>query len=276
VGKAGCAECHGGPMLTDNELHNIGVPQVGDHVPTLGDCPSGNELCDCVTADTSEVQFCFPKGARDGVRQLIENRFRRDSFFSDDNDCANGRVLHFDPNYVAANPDQCDGLVKYYPLPVDEGLTGAWKTPSLRNATLTGPYMHNGMYTTLEEVVEHYNTGAEEHLGQLIGTLDQDIVPLNLTDQEVEDLVAFLETLTGAPLPDETTAVPQLPPDSPFPERSMVLLKFTLAPFRSKRQTALFKPFSGTRFKVRISLSSWSLTTMVTVSFCSFSDSFST
>jgi cytochrome c peroxidase len=217
VGKAGCSECHSGPMLTDNEFHNIGIPQVGEHIPTVADCPEGNELCDCVSSDTNEPQFCYPKGARDGIRQLIENKFRRDGFFSDDDECANKKVLHYDPIYVSNNPDECDGVVKYYPIPVDEELTGSWKTPTLRNVALTGPYMHNGMFETLEEVVQHYNTAAKDFEGQWIGELSKDIVELNLTDQEVADLVAFLETLTGDPLPEETRSVPTIPPDSPFP-----------------------------------------------------------
>ena len=58
--------------------------------------------------------------------------------------------------------------------------------------------MHDGMYKTLREVVVHYNKGGIHELGgESIGTIDSKIKVLNLTDQEIDDLVAFLETLTG-------------------------------------------------------------------------------
>ena len=41
VGKASCIDCHNGPLLSDGEFHNIGVPQTGDHVPTVADCSPG-------------------------------------------------------------------------------------------------------------------------------------------------------------------------------------------------------------------------------------------
>ncbi|MGZ8955951.1 MAG: cytochrome-c peroxidase, partial [Methylovulum sp.] len=67
-----------------------------------------------------------------------------------------------------------------------------YKTPSLRNVSLTGPYMHNGAFATLQQVVEFYNRGgiANENLDPLIK-------PLNLTALEIDDLTAFLESLTG-------------------------------------------------------------------------------
>jgi len=70
-------------------------------------------------------------------------------------------------------------------------LKGAFKTPTLRNVTLTAPYMHNGKYQTLEQVIEHYNRG-----GDLKTAIDPNIKPLFLTDQEKKDLIAFLKTLT--------------------------------------------------------------------------------
>jgi cytochrome c peroxidase len=67
-----------------------------------------------------------------------------------------------------------------------------YKTPSLRNVSLTGPYMHNGAFATLQQVVEFYNRGgiANENLDPLIK-------PLNLTEPEIADLTVFLESLTG-------------------------------------------------------------------------------
>ena len=68
-----------------------------------------------------------------------------------------------------------------------------FKTPSLRNIELTAPYMHDGSLTTLEEVVEHYNTGGKNHIHK-----DSLIVPLNLNKNQKLDLVSFLKTLTDS------------------------------------------------------------------------------
>ncbi len=83
-------------------------------------------------------------------------------------------------------------------------LRGAFKTPTLRDVTLTAPYMHNGMYATLEEVIDHYDRGgdAKEHLSP-------NMEPLNLTKQEKFDLLAFMESLDSIK-PLETT-IPHLP-----------------------------------------------------------------
>ncbi|WP_442498366.1 cytochrome c peroxidase [Methylobacter sp. sgz302048] len=67
-----------------------------------------------------------------------------------------------------------------------------YKTPSLRNISLTAPYMHNGSLGTLRQVIEFYNKG-----GIVNENLDPLIKPLNLTSQDMDDLEAFLNTLTG-------------------------------------------------------------------------------
>ena len=70
---------------------------------------------------------------------------------------------------------------------------GEFKVPSLRNVALTAPYMHNGHYASLREVVHHYSELNEERLhadGERI------LKPLNLTEREAADLVSFLESLT--------------------------------------------------------------------------------
>jgi len=67
-----------------------------------------------------------------------------------------------------------------------------YKTPSLRNISLTAPYMHNGSLATLQQVVEFYNHG-----GHANENLDPSIKPLKLSAPEVEDIIAFLESLTG-------------------------------------------------------------------------------
>ena len=68
---------------------------------------------------------------------------------------------------------------------------GAFKTPSLRNIAVTGPYMHDGSLATLEEVMELYNEGGEKN--PFLGSLRV----LNLTDGEIKDVVEFLRSLTS-------------------------------------------------------------------------------
>lgn len=68
----------------------------------------------------------------------------------------------------------------------------AYKTPGLRNVALTAPYMHDGSFATLTDVVRFYNGGGRPNDG-----LDWLIRPLGLDETEIADLVAFLESLTG-------------------------------------------------------------------------------
>jgi cytochrome c peroxidase len=67
---------------------------------------------------------------------------------------------------------------------------GRFKTPTLRGVALTGPYMHDGSLTSLEDVVEFYNRG-----GGANPNLDPVLAPLNMSKDEVHDLVAFLKAL---------------------------------------------------------------------------------
>lgn len=69
---------------------------------------------------------------------------------------------------------------------------GAFKTPTLRNIALTAPYMHDGSLKTLRAVVDFYAGGGNSN-----PWIDREMKPLNLTSAEREDLVAFLESLTG-------------------------------------------------------------------------------
>jgi len=86
----------------------------------------------------------------------------------------------------------------------DPADTGAFKTPSLRNVVLTAPYMHDGSLATLMNVVDHYVKGGtpNEHLSPKM-------LPLDLTEQQRQDLVRFMEeALTG---PVTEVEVPRLP-----------------------------------------------------------------
>ena len=79
----------------------------------------------------------------------------------------------------------------------------AFKTPTLRNVAQRGPYMHDGSARTLREAVLHYDTGFVER-----PSLSPEVRRLGLTGPEVDDLVAFLRSLTSA---DDPIPAPTLP-----------------------------------------------------------------
>lgn len=72
---------------------------------------------------------------------------------------------------------------------------GAFKTPTLRSVALTAPYMHDGVFKTLEEVIDFYDKGGGKN-----PQLDPFMMPLNLTAEEKKDLVEFMKALTGEPV----------------------------------------------------------------------------
>ena len=74
----------------------------------------------------------------------------------------------------------------------NDAALGAFKTPTVRDAELTGPYMHDGSLATLEAVVDHYDKGGTPN-----PSLDADMKKLNLTAQEKADVVAFMKALSG-------------------------------------------------------------------------------
>lgn len=94
-------------------------------------------------------------------------------------------------------------------LPKIEKMQYAFKTPTLRNVVERAPYMHDGSMATLTEVVEHYNEGGIKR-----PSLSDDMRPLGLSEKEVEDLVAFMLTLSSQ---DDQIALPTLPPADQSP-----------------------------------------------------------
>lgn len=83
---------------------------------------------------------------------------------------------------------------------VDDELSsmGAFKTSTLRNIAVTAPYFHDGSVTTLREAVEHYNNGGVTNPDDEVNAfISGGIRPLDLTEQEMDDLVAWMETLTS-------------------------------------------------------------------------------
>ncbi len=112
-------------------------------------------------------------GRYDGIRKLQESRFNLLGRYNDDT----ARSTATSTRHVLR----------------EQRNFGEFRVPSLRNAALTAPYMHNGQYSSLREVVLHYSELNEERLhadGERI------LKPLNLSEAEVADLVAFLESLT--------------------------------------------------------------------------------
>lgn len=110
-------------------------------------------------------------GRARGVREALDDPFRCDGPYSD------------------AEPDDC--IEQRFVLDRGKELVAAFKVPTLRNVAKTAPYMHDGRFTTLREVVQHYNEAPSFRIGF------QQLIPLGLTPRELDQLVAFLGTLTG-------------------------------------------------------------------------------
>jgi len=85
----------------------------------------------------------------------------------------------------------------------------SFKTVTVRNAALTAPYMHNGVYDSLEEVIDFYNKGGGAGMGMDVPYQTLPDAPLNLNEQEVSDLAAFMEALT------DTTGLTSVPVSLP-------------------------------------------------------------
>ncbi|HSS97188.1 MAG TPA: cytochrome c peroxidase [Terriglobales bacterium] len=120
---------------------------------------------------------------------------------------ANCVVCHQAPNFtdegfhnIGLENNQDVGRYAVVPIKVTKG---GFKTPSLRGVSLTAPYMHDGRYKTLEEVIDHYDRGGDDKQN-----LDPNIKPLNLTAQEKIDLLQFLNSLSSRLKP---MAAPTLP-----------------------------------------------------------------
>jgi cytochrome c peroxidase len=163
--KGNCIACHSGPSLSDGKFHSVGVK------------------------DTSEGR----EGRLAGMKQLLASPFRADGLYSDDPNAgiARNRLTNFEREFNEAQELNTQKLRQEY--------KGAFKTPTLRNITLTAPYMHTGEYATLEDVVELYSKGGEapdSHSGE-VNPLT--IHKLDLTPEEKRALVELLESMT-APL----------------------------------------------------------------------------
>lgn len=122
------------------------------------------------------------------------------------------RVPHDEFNclgrYSDAGGDGCQEL--RFIAGDDPGMEGAFKTPSLRNVAERAPYMHAGQIASLEEVVAHYRRSPAAAVGHSElahgGSAHGERRPIRLSDAEARDLVAFLKTLSGGPVPGPAQA----------------------------------------------------------------------
>jgi cytochrome c peroxidase len=124
----------------------------------------------------------------------------RELYFSSKTNCVTchsvnltGSGIYYGGRSTVRNTSNIGLDVKYS----DEGAgNGNFRIPNLMNVSLTAPYMHDGRYNTLEEVVEHYNSGVKNHpnLDPLF-LKNGKVIKLNLTSLEKKALIKFMETL---------------------------------------------------------------------------------
>ncbi len=160
VGKGNCSLCHFGPAFTHGEFHEIGIPIVRK---------SGG----------------MDWGRYQGIKQLRASRFSLLGAYNDDKIKASGQSTR----HIDLAPQTFE----------------QFKVPGLRNVALTAPYMHNGHFATLREVVKHYSEIdiTQLHLAHVYAgdvfaeavPTDTVLQPLKLSEQEISDVVAFLESL---------------------------------------------------------------------------------
>lgn len=161
LGQGNCALCHNGSNFTDQGFHNIGLP-INSYV------------------DEKEL----PTGRAQGVLDIVKSNFNCDS-----------QKMEFIRSRFSGTENKnasCKEL-KYLDTENLE-LMGSFKTPTLRNISLTGPYMHDGRFETLEEVIEHYDTLNGR---TAIGHREESLKPLNLSEERKRKLIAFLNALTS-------------------------------------------------------------------------------
>jgi cytochrome c peroxidase len=171
IGKAQCVTCHNGPLLTDQQFHNTGAPP----------------------RDVARPD----RGRADATAKVRGDEFNCLGSCSD------------------AQPKQCQEL--RFMVRDDPAPEGAFKTPGLRGIAQRAPYMHAGQFASLEQVVRHcvaaphvavgHSELTHRHGGGGIAAKHAERAPIELTDAEAADLVAFLGTLSTAK-PPAAPAVP--------------------------------------------------------------------
>ena len=188
-----------------------------DYYPALFTAAFGNDSITPERISRSLAQFVrslasyrtrYDEGEADGFSQFTAQELAGKALFF--NSASRCNQCHMTANFFSPTSFN-NGLDVAY---TDNGLgeitgdpadNGKFKVPSLRNVERTAPYMHDGRFNTLEEVVEHYNSGLQPH-PNLDDRLTSDGIvggtpyQLGLTTQQKQALVAFLRTLTDVPL----------------------------------------------------------------------------
>jgi cytochrome c peroxidase len=140
----------------------------------------------------------FDRFDYDGDQKAIsESAKRGKNLFFDKARC---NLCHMGTNFsdekfhnIGIGWDDSDTLdLGRYRVSKNEKDLGAFKTPTLREITKTAPYMHDGRFATLEDVIKHYNKGGVKN-----PFLDNQVIPLNLSDLEIKDLLSMLRSLEG-------------------------------------------------------------------------------
>lgn len=168
----------------------------------------------------------FDKYARGETHDLPENAKRGFNLFMGKAACG---TCHFAPTFnglippyyeenesevlgVPSRPDTSDAILdedigRYggFYKETAEHFKHSFKTTTVRNIELTTPYMHNGVYKTLEEVLDFYNRGGGAGIGIELPNQTLPPDPLNLTETEIADIIAFMKSLT------DTTGLTSIP-----------------------------------------------------------------
>jgi cytochrome c peroxidase len=144
-----------------------------------GPALTDNDFHNIGVADDSEGR----EGAVAAIPLSLESAWNAGGVYSDDPDGGEKNRLANLRNALATDRAKFEG---------------AFRTPSLRNVTLTAPYMHTGRLNTLEDVIDFYDLGGDAD-GSYVGTRTETVFPLGLTDEEKAALLALLESMTGDP-----------------------------------------------------------------------------
>lgn len=143
-----------------------------------------------ISGNSRYDQYAF-QGKKKALTPTEQNGMKL--FFSDRLKCGS---CHGGFNFTNYSIENNGALANYSDLgrfrfSKDSADLAKFKVPSLRNVGLTAPYMHNGQITSLEEVIEQYNSGGTNHPQK-----SKLIQPLNLTEKEKNELLSFLRALT--------------------------------------------------------------------------------
>jgi len=200
IGKAACNECHTGPTLTDNQFHNVGVPNL-DFIPNTTTAITPNR------GRAGAMQAILTNLATVQANPEAPLIFNGAGMYSDNQALGLQRLLDVqtqDQQHCVTRDPKSNACTLY-----DETLEGAFRTMSLLNVAQTAPYFHSGTVTSLEDVVRQYNAGGGPP-GTYVGTVSPKIRPLLLTETEIAELVEFLGTLTGVSPADQAAADPTI------------------------------------------------------------------